>query len=198
MSDQEREKDAISGVETTGHEWDGIRELDNPLPRWWLWVFWATVLFSIGYWVAFPAWPGVSGYTQGLLGSSDRRDVATARADLETVRGALLARGERPITIADLAVLEAALFVPASAFAALRVGADYPLRVLLPGEAPRRARLRHVDMLMDSASGRFRCVFTLDNADGALPAGAVARRAVVAGRVLPLDQVLNVTLVIRA
>jgi len=92
MSDQEPEKDAISGVETTGHEWDGIRELDNPLPRWWLWVFWATVLFSIGYWVAFPAWPGISGYTQGVLGSSDRRDVATALADLETVRGAGAAR----------------------------------------------------------------------------------------------------------
>lgn len=91
---------------------------------------------------------------------------------LETVRGALLARGEKPITIADLAVLEAVLFVPASAFASLRVGAHYPLRVLLAGETPRRARLRHVDMLMDSASGRFRCVFTLDNADGALPAGA--------------------------
>src|SRR3989338_9656902 len=92
MSDHKRETDAISGVETTGHEWDGIRELDNPLPRWWLWVFWACVLFAIGYWVAFPAWPGVNSYTQGLLGSSDRRDVATALADLETVRGAGAAR----------------------------------------------------------------------------------------------------------
>jgi len=88
MSEQDREKDAISGVETTGHEWDGIRELDNPLPRWWLWVFYACVVFAIGYWVAFPAWPGLSSYTQGVLGSSDRRDVAVALADLETVRGA--------------------------------------------------------------------------------------------------------------
>lgn len=91
---------------------------------------------------------------------------------LDTVRGALLARGEKPVTIADLAVLEAVLFVPASAFPALQVGAHYPARVLLPGEVPQRALLRHVDLLMDSASGRFRCVFTLDNAEAGLPAGA--------------------------
>jgi len=88
MSENERETDAISGVETTGHEWDGIRELDNPLPRWWLWVFWACVIFSIGYWVAMPAWPGVNSYTQGLLGSSDRREVASALSALDKVRGA--------------------------------------------------------------------------------------------------------------
>ncbi len=88
MSEHKRETDAISGVETTGHEWDGIRELDNPLPRWWLWVFWACVVFAIGYWVAYPAWPGVSSYTRGVLGSSDRRAVAVALADLEKVRGA--------------------------------------------------------------------------------------------------------------
>jgi len=48
-------KDEISGVDTTGHEWDGIRELDNPLPRWWLWVFYACILFAIGYWLVMPA-----------------------------------------------------------------------------------------------------------------------------------------------
>lgn len=92
MSDPHRETDAVSGVETTGHEWDGIRELDNPLPRWWLWVFYACIAFSIGYWVAMPAWPGVSGYTQGLLGQSDRRAVVTALADLKAQRGAEAAR----------------------------------------------------------------------------------------------------------
>ncbi len=66
MSEHERETDAISGVETTGHEWDGIRELDNPLPRWWLWVFWACVIFAIVYWVLMPAWPGINGYTKGM------------------------------------------------------------------------------------------------------------------------------------
>ncbi|MFZ5670749.1 MAG: cytochrome-c oxidase, cbb3-type subunit III [Pseudomonadota bacterium] len=92
MSDANRETDAVSGVETTGHEWDGIRELDNPLPRWWLWVFWATILFAIGYWVAMPAWPGLNGYTQGLLGQSDRRAVAAALTDLKAQRGAESAR----------------------------------------------------------------------------------------------------------
>jgi multidrug efflux system membrane fusion protein len=90
---------------------------------------------------------------------------------LETNRGALLARGDRPVTVADLAVLEAVIFVPAEEFAALRPGARYPVRVLLPQAIARTAKLRHVDMLMDSASGRFRCVFTLENADAAIPAG---------------------------
>ena len=45
-----REIDQFSGVETTGHEWDGLKELNNPAPRWWLWVFFAGSLFSIGYW----------------------------------------------------------------------------------------------------------------------------------------------------
>ena len=48
MSDQ-RHVDDFTGIDTTGHEWDGIRELDNPLPRWWQWIFWACVLWSIGY-----------------------------------------------------------------------------------------------------------------------------------------------------
>ena len=45
----ERDIDETSGVQTTGHEWDGIRELDNPMPRWWLWTFYATIVFSLGY-----------------------------------------------------------------------------------------------------------------------------------------------------
>lgn len=91
MADHEH-KDAISGVNTTGHEWDGIRELDNPLPRWWLWVFWATVAFSIVYWVLMPAWPGLNSYTQGVLGKSDRAEVAQALAALNTQRGAEAAK----------------------------------------------------------------------------------------------------------
>ena len=37
--------------ETTGHSWDGIQEYNNPLPRWWLWTYYASVVFSIGYYV---------------------------------------------------------------------------------------------------------------------------------------------------
>ena len=72
MSEEKKHIDEATGVETTGHEWDGIRELDNPLPRWWLWVFWATILWSLVYWVLMPSWPGVAGYARGLLDYSNR------------------------------------------------------------------------------------------------------------------------------
>lgn len=60
---------------TTGHTWDGIEEFDNPMPRWWLWVFYATIIWGIGYTIAYPAWPGVSKATAGLVGWSSRGDV---------------------------------------------------------------------------------------------------------------------------
>jgi len=88
----EPHRDEHSGVETTGHEWDGIRELDNPLPRWWLWVWYASIAFSIVYWVLMPAWPGISGYTRGVLGQSDRADVAADLRDLQALRGEREAR----------------------------------------------------------------------------------------------------------
>ena len=82
------ETDDVSGVQTTGHEWDGIKELDNPLPRWWLWTFWGCVAFAVGYWILMPAWPGLHGYTPGLLHRSDRVQVAADVAALESRRGA--------------------------------------------------------------------------------------------------------------
>jgi len=75
-----KETDEISGTETTGHEWDGIKELNTPLPRWWLWTFYATILWAIGYWIAMPAWPLVSSYTKGVLGYSNRAAVAESLA----------------------------------------------------------------------------------------------------------------------
>jgi len=85
-----RERDSVTGTETTGHEWDGIRELDNPLPRWWLWVFYGCVLWAVGYWIAMPAWPLVSDYTRGALGYSQRaaveRKIEAARAAQAGVR----------------------------------------------------------------------------------------------------------------
>ncbi|MBO9474514.1 cytochrome-c oxidase, cbb3-type subunit III [Shimia sp. R10_1] len=60
---------------TTGHSWDGIEEFDNPMPRWWLWVFYATIIWGVGYTIAYPAWPGVSSATAGLVGWSSRADV---------------------------------------------------------------------------------------------------------------------------
>ena len=72
------EKDAATGAETTGHEWDGIKELNNPLPKWWLYVFYATIAFSLVWWVLFPAIPYGTGYTKGLLGYSQRADLDAA------------------------------------------------------------------------------------------------------------------------
>jgi cytochrome c oxidase cbb3-type subunit 3 len=80
------ETDQETGVETTGHEWDGIKELDNPLPRWWLILFWATIAFAVIYWILMPSWPappGLQGYLHGLSGNSERRNVAR---DLEALK----------------------------------------------------------------------------------------------------------------
>ncbi len=91
MSDK-RERDEISGTETTGHEWDGLKELDTPLPRWWLYVFYGSILISIVYWVLMPAWPLANGYTRGTLNWSDRANVA---ADVQSLRAARMPMFER-------------------------------------------------------------------------------------------------------
>lgn len=80
------EVDAVTGVTTTGHEWDGIRELNNPLPRWWLWTFYVCILWSVAYWVVYPAWPLVSSYTYGVLGWKSRDAVQVQLADLRAQR----------------------------------------------------------------------------------------------------------------
>jgi len=72
-----KELDAVTGAETTGHVWDGdLRELNKPLPKWWLTVLYVCILWSIGYWVLYPAWPIVGDYTKGILGYSQRKEVA--------------------------------------------------------------------------------------------------------------------------
>lgn len=75
--------DEVSGTKTTGHEWDGIQELDTPMPRWWLWTYYATIIFSIGYVIAYPAIPLVNEATAGLLGYTSRGAVAE---DLEQAK----------------------------------------------------------------------------------------------------------------
>ncbi|WP_010544606.1 cytochrome-c oxidase, cbb3-type subunit III [Sphingomonas elodea] len=74
MADNKR-IDEKTGISTVGHEWDGIEELDTPMPRWWLWTFYATILFAIAYCVAYPAWPMLSGATRGMLGWSSHGDL---------------------------------------------------------------------------------------------------------------------------
>lgn len=73
-----KEVDQISGVETTGHEWDGLKELNNPLPRWWLYLFYATIVWAVIYWVLYPSWPLISSYTTGVLGASQRVEAIAA------------------------------------------------------------------------------------------------------------------------
>jgi len=85
-----KEIDAISGVETTGHEWDGIKELNNPLPNWWRLVFYACIVWSIGYWIVYPAWPLINGYTKGMLGYSSRGEVAQEIAAAEARQSVML------------------------------------------------------------------------------------------------------------
>jgi cytochrome c oxidase cbb3-type subunit 3 len=67
------EKDAHTGTEIRSHEWDGIQEMDNPLPRWWLYVLYASILIAGVYFVLYPAIPWLTGHTKGLLGYTERQ-----------------------------------------------------------------------------------------------------------------------------
>lgn len=84
MSDEHNkpEIDAVSGVETTGHEWDGLKELNNPLPRWWLWVWAVCILWSIWYFVVYPAWPVPGGATKGTSGYTQYKELEESQAEI--------------------------------------------------------------------------------------------------------------------
>lgn len=79
-------------VETTGHSWDGIEEYNNPLPRWWVWVFYACIVWGIWYVIAYPAWPLVQGATAGYKGWSTRGNVAADIARAEAANSEINAR----------------------------------------------------------------------------------------------------------
>jgi cytochrome c oxidase cbb3-type subunit 3 len=98
MADKRR-IDEPTGTETVGHEWDGIEELNTPLPRWWLWTFYASVLFAIGYVIAFPAWPMINGATKGTLGWSSRGQLENELAAEQRRRAPIMsALAATPIT----------------------------------------------------------------------------------------------------
>lgn len=82
--------DAHTGVSTTGHEWDGIRELNTPLPRWWLWMLYATIVWAFGYMIVYPAVPLLSGHTAGLFGWSSRGAVTQELAALGAQRAPMV------------------------------------------------------------------------------------------------------------
>ena len=86
------EKDEISGRDTTGHEWDGIKELNTPLPKWWVYVFYASIVFAIGYSVLYPAWPGLRSHTLGTLGHTERSAVAKSLAEIQDLKAPMFKR----------------------------------------------------------------------------------------------------------
>ncbi|MGF1456165.1 MAG: cytochrome-c oxidase, cbb3-type subunit III [Alphaproteobacteria bacterium] len=119
MTDEHKDIDQPTGIETTGHEWDGLKELNNPLPRWWLNIFYATVVIAVIYMVLYPAIPLIDSYTKGLLNNSDREQV---EADVEALRAERAEKGAGLQTLSleevrsDPALLEFALAAGASAF----------------------------------------------------------------------------------
>jgi len=95
---EHNELDHVTGKTTTGHEWDGIKELNTPLPRWWVITFYLTIVWAVGYWVVYPAWPLLWNHTTGVMNYSSRADVAVDLADLEKIRGAkMVALGSAPL-----------------------------------------------------------------------------------------------------
>lgn len=111
--------DAPTGTETVGHEWDGIEELNTPLPRWWLYTFYATILFAAGYVVLYPAWPMLESATAGTLGWSSRGELAADLRAADAARADTVARiAATPIEAlaGDPELMQAAVAGGAAAF----------------------------------------------------------------------------------
>ena len=98
------EKDSVTGTETTGHEWDGVKELNTPLPKWWLYVLYATIAWAVGYMALYPSWPSLSRHYDGLLRYSTRAESAQRVAAQAEQRSPFMRR----IAIASLAEIQAA------------------------------------------------------------------------------------------
>jgi cytochrome c oxidase cbb3-type subunit 3 len=92
VADEHRDIDPLTGTATTGHEWDGVHELNTPLPRWWLWTFYATIVWAIGYWIVYPAWPLVTSATQGAFGWHSRSAVVGDLDQLTALRGPMMVK----------------------------------------------------------------------------------------------------------
>ena len=122
MSDgHPRDVDPVTGYDTTGHDWNGIRELNTPFPKFVIWILAATVAYSILAWILLPAWPTGRGYTRGLLGLDQGEMAIAGLDDLTAARQDWLAR----FAPADFAALQAddALLATATP-AAARLFAD--------------------------------------------------------------------------
>jgi cytochrome c oxidase cbb3-type subunit 3 len=95
------EKDTLTGTDTTGHEWDGVKELNTPLPTWWVYTFWATVVFAVVYCVLYPSWPSLSGHTEGVLGYTNRSALSADLAEQAKQRSRFVDR-IRAASLADI------------------------------------------------------------------------------------------------
>jgi cytochrome c oxidase cbb3-type subunit 3 len=113
--------DEISGVETTGHEWDGIRELNNPMPRWWVWTFYATIVWAIGYTILYPAWPLVNEATKGVLNYSSRGELAGEMEGARIAQGGIMEKISKVSLEEILADPQLAQFATAGGASAFRV-----------------------------------------------------------------------------
>jgi len=102
VAEEHKEIDAVSGTATTGHDWDGIRELNTPLPRWWLWTFYACIVWAVGYWVVYPAWPLLTTSTEGITGWHARSAVVTDLEQLQAQRGPMMQQ-INTASVADIA-----------------------------------------------------------------------------------------------
>jgi cytochrome c oxidase cbb3-type subunit III len=86
------EKELYQGKPTTGHEWDGIQELDTPLPKWWVYVLYASIAWAVVYFILYPSWPGITGYYKGLLGWDSRTEVAAKIGEAKQAQSRYLDR----------------------------------------------------------------------------------------------------------
>lgn len=86
--------DELSGIETTGHEWDGLKELNNPLPRWWVWVWVISIIWALWYFVIYPAWPVPGGATEGTQGYTQYKELEASQSEIHARQAEYLHRFE--------------------------------------------------------------------------------------------------------
>ena len=94
MTDQNNHSDIddVTGIETTGHEWDGLKELNNPLPKWWLYLMYASIAWSLVYFVLYPSWPTPGGATEGTLGYTQYKELAASQEEIRQRQAEYLVR----------------------------------------------------------------------------------------------------------
>lgn len=117
----EKQIDDVSGTETTGHEWDGLRELNTPMPRWWLITFYITIIWAIGYCILYPSIPLLTTNTQGVLGYSSRGELDKSLAEAKEAQTELRKKIKTSTLAAIIADPQLYSFAKAGGKAAFKV-----------------------------------------------------------------------------